>query len=120
MMLFEYALSLSSAVLPKLQVQQVFHAAGWLAVLTWLSVQFIRMYNKQWRWLIASFGWLLVLLLVVVMEENDVTTMMMTIGSGHSPCREMLPEAVGTYTLGPRAPACKALNVSDIPLATSS
>jgi hypothetical protein len=63
---------------------------------------------------------LLVLLLVVVMEENDVTTMMMTIGSGHSPCREMLPEAVGTYTLGPRAPACKALNVSDIPLATSS
>jgi hypothetical protein len=63
MMLFEYALSLSSAVLPKLQVQQVFHATGWLAVLTWLSVQFIRVYDKRWRWLIVSLCWLLVLML---------------------------------------------------------
>ncbi len=54
-----------------------------------------------------------------VMEENDVTKIM-TMGAGHSPCREMHPETVGTYTLGPRAPACVALSASDIPLATPS
>ena len=58
-MIFENAFS----VLPQLQVQQLFHAAGWLAVLSWISVPFIKTHDKRWRWLIASLCWLLVLML---------------------------------------------------------
>jgi len=55
-------LAQTATVLPQLQMQQVFHTASWLAVLSWLSVKFIPLYDKQWRWLVSSLFWFLVLL----------------------------------------------------------
>jgi len=55
-------LAQTATVLPQLQMQQVFHTASWLAVLSWLSVKFIPLYDKQWRWLVSSlFGFLVLL-----------------------------------------------------------
>jgi len=61
-MIFENAFSQAFSVLPQLQVQQLFHAAGWLAVLSWVSVQFIPIHDRRWRWLMASLCWLCLLL----------------------------------------------------------
>lgn len=62
-MIFENGWGIALTLLPQLQVQQVFHAAGWLAVLSWLSVALIPLFDKQWRWLMSSMCWLAVLLL---------------------------------------------------------
>jgi hypothetical protein len=48
-----------ATVVPALPVQQVFHAAGWLALLSWCTVGFLPVEDKRWRWLVSSVFWLL-------------------------------------------------------------
>jgi len=43
--------------LPDLQVQWLFHALAWLALLTWCSVAFVPVQDRRWRWLVCSVSW---------------------------------------------------------------
>ena len=47
--------------LPGLLVQQLFHAVGWLALLTWCSVAFVPVQDRRWRWLVCSVSWAVLL-----------------------------------------------------------
>ena len=41
----------NTSPLPALAVQQLFHAVGWLALLSWASVSFVPVQDRRWRWL---------------------------------------------------------------------
>ena len=52
---------LPATVVPELAIQQVFHAASWLALLSWCTVAFIPVSDKRWRWLVGFFLWTLLM-----------------------------------------------------------
>jgi hypothetical protein len=52
---------LPGTLLPTLAVQQVFHMACWLVMLSWCTVAFLPVQDKRWRWLASSVFWALVL-----------------------------------------------------------
>lgn len=52
---------LPATLVPALSVQQVFHAAAWLALLSWCSVGFLPVQDKRWRWLVSSVFWMLLM-----------------------------------------------------------
>ena len=52
----------NTSPLPALAVQQLFHAAGWLALLSWASVSFVPVQDRRWRWLVCTVFWTVMML----------------------------------------------------------
>lgn len=52
----------NTSPLPSLQTQQLFHAVGWLALLSWTSVSFVPVQDRRWRWLVCTAFWTVMLL----------------------------------------------------------
>lgn len=52
----------NTSPLPTLAVQQLFHAANWLALLSWASVSFVPVQDRRWRWLVCTAFWTLMML----------------------------------------------------------